>query len=62
MGLEWREFGELAVSTGLILLAVIFLWMLLALVIYWAIRSGTTSMKEEVKYRIVEDDKPLPHA
>lgn len=56
---EWTEFRELASSTGYIFLVIILLWSLLAGIIYWAFVSGSTSMKEEVKFKVVEDDKPV---
>lgn len=58
---EWTEFQELASSTGYIFLVVILLWSLLAGIIYWAFVSGTTSMKEEVKFKVLEDDQPVSH-
>ncbi len=58
---EWTEFQELASSTGYIFLVVILLWSLLAGIIYWAFVSGTTSMKEEVKFKVLEDDRPVSH-
>jgi hypothetical protein len=58
---EWTEFRELASSTGYIFLVVILLWSLLAGIIYWAFVSGTTSMKEEVKFKVIEDDQPVSH-
>lgn len=58
---EWTEFRELASSTGYIFLVVILLWSLLAGIIYWAFVSGTTSMKEEVKFKVLEDDQPVSH-
>jgi len=56
---EWTAFRELASSTGYVFLVVILLWCLLAALIYWAFASGAASMKEDVKHRIVEDDKPV---
>ncbi|HWI61668.1 MAG TPA: hypothetical protein VNT75_07525 [Symbiobacteriaceae bacterium] len=56
---EWTNFRDLASSTGYIFLVVILLWCLLAGIIYWAFVSGSTSMKEEVKFKVVEDDKPV---
>lgn len=58
---EWTQFRELASSTGYIFLVIILLWCLLAGIIYWAFVSGTTSMQEEVKFKVVEDDKPVTH-
>ncbi|HWI53801.1 MAG TPA: hypothetical protein VNT01_16810 [Symbiobacteriaceae bacterium] len=58
---DWTQFRELASSTGYIFLVIILLWCLLAGIICWAFVSGTTSMKEEVKFKIVEDDKPVTH-
>lgn len=55
----WSQFHELASSTGYILLLVMLLWTLLAVIIYWAFVSGTTSMDENVKFKVVEDDKPI---
>lgn len=55
----WSQFQELASSTGYILLLVMLLWTLLAAIIYWAFVSGTTSMGENVKFKVVEDDKPV---
>jgi hypothetical protein len=55
----WSQFYELASSTGYILLVVMLLWTLLAVIIYWAFVSGTTSMDENVKFKVVEDDKPV---
>ena len=56
---EWTNFADLASSTGYIFLVVILLWSLLAGIIYWAFVSGTTSMNEGVKFKFVEDDKPV---
>jgi hypothetical protein len=58
---NWTEFRELAASTGYVFLVIIILWCALAAIIYWAFVSGTTSMKEDVKYKVVEDDKPVSH-
>lgn len=38
---------------------IVLLWAALAVVIYWAYISGTTSMGESVKFKVVEDDKPV---
>lgn len=57
--MNWTQFPELAQSTGFIFLMVILLWALLAVVIYWAFVSGTTSMGESVKFKVVEDDEPV---
>lgn len=59
MRTEWTQFGELASSTGFILLLVVLLWAMLAGVIYWAFVSGATTMGEKVKFKVVEDDKPV---
>ena len=59
MRTDWTQFQELASSTGFILMLVISLWATLAVVIYWAYVSGATSMKESVKYKVLEDDKPV---
>lgn len=58
---EWTTYSDLASSTGTIFLMVILLWSLLAVIIYWAFVSGSTSMKEEVKFKLLEDDKPVSH-
>lgn len=55
----WTQFSELAQSTGVIALLVLTLWMLVGGIIYYAIATGTTSMKEEVKFKMTEDDKPV---
>lgn len=57
--MDWTQYRELTQSTGYIFLVVILLWSLLAGIIYYAVSRGTASMKEEVKFRIVEDDKPI---
>ncbi|HEY3363789.1 MAG TPA: hypothetical protein VGK74_01880 [Symbiobacteriaceae bacterium] len=57
----WMEFGDLAQSTGFIAFLVLLLWILIGGIIYWAVATGTTSLKEEVKYKVVEDDKPVAH-
>lgn len=57
----WTQFGELAQSTGFIFLLVLLLWILLGGIIYWAVWAGATSMKEDVKFKFVEDDKPVSH-
>lgn len=44
---------------GYNLLAIVLVWCLLAGITYWALVSGSASMKEEVKYKVVEDDKPV---
>ncbi|MDF2628000.1 MAG: hypothetical protein K0R39_1831 [Symbiobacteriaceae bacterium] len=58
---DWTEFRELASSTGYIFLVMILIWSVLAGIIYWAFVSGSTSMQEEVKFKVVEDDKPVMH-
>ena len=55
----YSEYQELAQSTGFIFIFVIAIWCLLAGIIYWAFVSGATSMQEKVKFRLVEDDKPV---
>lgn len=57
--MNWTQFQELAPSTGYILLFMLLVWSLLAGVIYWAFVSGTTSMSEGVKFKVVEDDEPV---
>lgn len=57
--MDWTKFPELASSTGYILLVVVLLWILLAGIIYWAFISGTTTLDEDVKFKVVEDDQPL---
>lgn len=59
MKTEWTQFGELASSTGFILLLVLLLWAALAGVITWAFVSGSTSMGENAKFKVVEDDEPV---
>lgn len=59
MDIEWTRFSDLSVSSGFLLIAVMVLWAALAVVMYWAFMSGSTSMNEEVKYKYVEDDKPI---
>ncbi|HWI51713.1 MAG TPA: hypothetical protein VNT01_06195 [Symbiobacteriaceae bacterium] len=56
---DWTQFRELASSTGYIFLVIILIWCLVAGIMYWAFVTGTTSMHEEVKFKIVEDDKPV---
>jgi hypothetical protein len=56
---EWTQFSELASSTGFIFLMIILIWSVLAGIVYWAFAAGATSMKEEIKFKIVEDDKPV---
>lgn len=58
---EWTQYRELYSSTGYIFLVMILIWSLLAGIIYWAFTRGATSMKEEVKFKVVEDDKPVVH-
>lgn len=55
----WTQYQQLASSTGYIFFLVIALWSLLAGIIYWAFVSGSTSLKEEVKFKFVEDDHPV---
>lgn len=57
--MDWTQFPELASSTGYMLLVTILLWVMLAGIIYWAFTSGTTSMGEQVKFKVLEDDKPV---
>ncbi len=57
--MNWTQFPELASSTGYILLFMMLIWIGLAVVMYWAFVSGTTSNDETVKFKIVEDDKPV---
>lgn len=57
--MNWTQFYELAQSTGYVFFLVLMLWFLLGAILYWAIASGTTSMKEEIKLQFVEDDKPI---
>lgn len=59
MRVNWTQFQELASSTGFILMLIVLLWAALAVVIYWAYISGATSMGESVKFKVVEDDKPV---
>jgi len=59
VGMEWTRFSDLNVSSGFLLLIVLVLWALLAVVMYWAFASGSASMKEDVKYKYVEDDQPI---
>jgi len=59
MVLHWTRFADLAQSTGFILLAILALWALMALAVYWAVSRGTASLDERVKFRVVEDDKPV---
>lgn len=57
--LLWTEFADLAQSTGSIILAMLTLWTLMGLIIYWAVSRGAASMKEGVKFRMVADDEPV---
>lgn len=57
--LLWTEFADLAQSTGFLVLAMLTLWTLMGLIIYWAISRGAASMKENVKFRVVQDDEPV---
>lgn|GEM_PF-1526998 len=57
--LAWTRFADLAQSTGFIVMVMLTLWTLMGLVIYWAISRGAASMKENVKFRIVQDDEPV---
>jgi len=57
--MNWTQFPELASSTGYILLFTVLIWVGLACVMYWSYVSGTTSSSENVKFKIVEDDKPV---
>lgn len=57
--MDWTQFPELASSTGYILLFTMLLWAMLAGVIYWAFTSGTTTLGEQVKFKVLEDDKPV---
>ncbi|MFZ5817019.1 MAG: hypothetical protein ACOY93_17285 [Bacillota bacterium] len=57
--MEWTQFQELASSTGFILMLVMLLWAVLAGIMYWAFVSGTTSMGEGAKFKVVEDDRPV---
>jgi hypothetical protein len=56
---DWTQFQEMASSTGFIFLMVILVWCVLAVIVYWAYTAGATSMKEEIKFKFVEDDKPV---
>lgn len=58
--MHWTQFSDLAESTGFIFLAVLLLWTLMGFIIYWAIAVGATSMGEGAKYRMIEDDAPIP--
>jgi len=57
--IEWTRFSDLNVSSGFLLIIVLALWAVVAVVMYWAFLSGSTSMDEDVKYKYVEDDKPV---
>ncbi len=59
MDIEWTRFSDLNVSSGFLLIIVLALWAVVAVVMYWAFLSGSTSMDEDVKYKYVEDDKPV---
>ena len=59
MDIEWTRFSDLSVSSGFLLIIVLALWAVVAVVMYWAFLSGSTSMDEDVKYKYVEDDKPV---
>ncbi|MBP2018350.1 hypothetical protein J2Z79_001758 [Symbiobacterium terraclitae] len=61
MDIEWTRFGDLAPSSGLLLLFILVVWALIALVMYWAFISGSTSMGEGVKFKYVKDDEPVSH-
>jgi polyferredoxin len=56
---HWTEFYELASSTGFILLFMLLVWAVLAGAIYWSYVSGSGSMGEAVKFRLLEDDEPV---
>lgn len=43
---------------GILVLAVLLVWCVLGGLVCWAWVSGSTSMKEDVKFKVVEDDKP----
>jgi len=57
--MEWTRFVDLAPSSGVLLLFILAVWALIALVMYWAFASGTTSMGEGVKFKYVKDDDPV---
>ena len=57
--MDWTQFSELASSTGYILMFMMLVWAILAVVIYWAFVSGSTSMGENVKFKVIEDDDPI---
>ena len=57
--MNWTEFPELASSTGFILMFMVLVWAVLAGVIYWAFISGSTTMGESVKFKMIEDDEPI---
>lgn len=56
--MQW-QFSDLSQSTGAILLAILALWSIVASIICWALVSGATSMREDVKFKFVADDQPL---
>lgn len=57
--MQWLRFEDLAQSTGLIFLIVVALWSMLVGLFYWAFARGAGSMGEDVKYKMVEDDRPV---
>lgn len=59
--MEWTQFSDLAPANGLLLLIILLVWGLIALVMYWAFSSGTSSMGEGVKFKYVKDDDPVSH-
>jgi len=57
--MDWTAWRDLLPSTGYIFLVVLLLWIMLGGIIYYAFVAGATSMKEDVKYRVVEHDPPI---
>lgn len=57
--MNWTQFSELASSTGYLLMFMVLVWVALAVVFYWSFVSGSSSMREDVKFGILEDDEPI---
>jgi len=59
--IEWTRFADLAPSNVLLLLVVLLIWALIIGGMFWAFRSGSASMGEDVKWKYVKDDEPVSH-
>jgi hypothetical protein len=56
---DFPDFSSIAPSTGVILLVLLLIWAAVMVILYWGFSSGTTSLREKVKMKVVQDDEPI---